>query len=50
LLIYLRFYYELWEIFDKIDVDNERRISEKEFKDGVPILVNEWDLKITDPH
>lgn len=29
LLIYLRLYYELWIDFDKIDVDDERRISEK---------------------
>ncbi len=50
LLIYLRFYYELWEDFDKIDIDNERRISEKEFTNGYQILNNEWGLKITNPH
>ena len=28
LLIYLRFYYQLWEDFEKLDVDGERRISQ----------------------
>ena len=46
----LRFYYELWEDFDRIDVDNERRISEKEFTTGYHILNEDYNLKITNPH
>jgi Ca2+-binding EF-hand superfamily protein len=46
----LRFYYELWEDFDRIDVDNERRISEKEFTTGYHILNQDYNLKITNPH
>lgn len=49
-LIYLRFYYELWEDFEKIDSDGERRISEVEFTKGKDILINEWKLQIDDPH
>jgi len=49
-LIYLRFYYELWEDFEKMDAgDGDRRISEAEFVKGKDILVNEWKLKIDDP-
>ena len=33
-----------------MDVDGERRLSEKEFTAGVPILVNEWGMQITNPH
>lgn len=50
LLIYLKFYYELWVDFQTIDVDGERRLSVKEFTDGVPLLTSEWKLKIPDPH
>ena len=48
-LIYLRFYYELWEDFKAIEIDGDRRISEKEFIDGSPLLINDWKLKIDDP-
>ena len=47
-LIYLRLYYELWEDFEKMDAEGERRISEVEFVKGKDILVNEWHLKIDD--
>lgn len=30
-------------------MDNERRLSEKEFTNGAPILINEWKIKIDDP-
>jgi hypothetical protein len=51
-LIYLRFYYELWESFEKIDTGadgQDRRISEAEFVKGADILINDWKLKIDDP-
>lgn len=50
LLIYLRFFYELWEDFERLDVDGERRLSEKEFTAGVPLLVKDWQIQITNPH
>jgi len=49
LLIYLRFFYELWEDFERMDIDGERRLSMKEFTAGVPILTNEWNIKIANP-
>ena len=48
-LIYLRFYYELWEDFEKMEVDGDRRISETEFVNGKDILIKDWKLKIDDP-
>lgn len=48
-LIYLRFYYELWEDFKAIEVDGDRRISENEFIAGSPLLIHDWKLKIEDP-
>lgn len=49
-LIYLRFYYELWEDFEKMDEgDGDRRISEAEFVKGKDILINDWKIKIDDP-
>jgi hypothetical protein len=49
LLIYLRFYYELWEDFEKLDVDGDRRVSEKEFLHKYEYLVNDWHIKIDNP-
>ena len=48
-LIYLRFYYELWEDFQTMDVDGERRINLQEFLSGVDTLRNQWNMKIEDP-
>ena len=48
-MIYLRFYYELWEDFEKIDVNDERRLSQNEFKNGAKLLTEEWKIKIDDP-
>ena len=49
LMIYMRLYYELWEDFEDMQLDGDRRISEKEFKNGYHILVSDWKLKIDDP-
>ena len=38
----------MWEDFEKMDAEGERRISEVEFVKGKDILVNEWHLKIDD--
>jgi hypothetical protein len=48
-LIYLRFYYELWEDFTAIEVDGDRRISETEFVNGKDLLIKDWKIKIDDP-
>ena len=48
-LIYLRFYYELWEDFQTMDVDGERRINESEFVAGKDMLANDWHIKMEDP-
>lgn len=48
-LIYLRFYFELWEDFKTIDEGGERVIDEAEFIKGSPLLINDWKLDIPDP-
>lgn len=48
LLIYLRQYYHLWIEFEQLDIDGERRISEKEFVNGRGKLAS-WGIKVADP-
>jgi len=47
LLIYLRNYFEVWQMFDRIDTEDDRRISLEEFKTAVPMIEN-WGVKIAD--
>ena len=47
LLVYLRQYFELWQMFDEIDSSDDRRVSIDEFKKAVPKLES-WGVKITD--
>ena len=48
LLMYLRVYWELWEDFDHIEVDGDRRISLKEFLNGYKTL-ERWGVFLKDP-
>jgi len=47
-LVYLEKYFEIWEIFEALDVNRERRINLQEFKDALPKL-NHWGLEVGDP-
>ena len=47
LLVYLRQYFELWQMFDEIDSSDDRRVSIAEFKKAVPKLES-WGVKIPD--
>lgn len=44
LLVYLRHYVELWELFNSIDTSGDRRVRPKEFQAALPLL-NKCGLK-----
>jgi hypothetical protein len=47
LLVYLRNYFECWQMFDRIDSGDDRRVNLEEFKSAIPM--NEtWGVKIDD--
>jgi len=48
LLVYIRQYFELWQMFIAIDESGDQRISLEEFKKAVP-QIEKWGVKITDP-
>ena len=48
LLVYLRQYFEIWQMFDEIDTSDDRRIELAEFKKAIPRLAT-WGVKITNP-
>ena len=48
LFVYLRQYFEIWQMFDEIDSSDDRRVSLDEFKKAVPKL-EEWGVTIADP-
>lgn len=48
MLVYLRMYYEFWQYFETLDVDNDRRVSEVEFIRGLPMM-SSWGVIITNP-
>ena len=48
LLKYIRMYYEYWVAFDLIDIDGDRRVSFKEFKNASPQLTN-WGIDMSNP-
>ncbi len=48
LLIYLRQYYEYWDVFAKIDTSKDRRITPKEFQAAVPTL-KKYEVNIDNP-
>ena len=47
LLVYLRQYFELWQMFDRVDTSDDRRVDKDEFKKALPQLET-WGVKITD--
>jgi Ca2+-binding EF-hand superfamily protein len=47
LFVYLRQYFEIWQMFDDIDSGDDRRVSIAEFQKAVPLL-NSWGADITD--
>ena len=48
LLVYLRMYLEMWEMFDQVDTSDDGRVSKEEFKQAIP-LIERWGVKIEDP-
>jgi Ca2+-binding EF-hand superfamily protein len=47
LLVYLRNYFEFWQMFDRIDSGDDRRINMEEFKSAIPMMET-WGVKIDD--
>ena len=48
LVLYLKQYYNYWQLFDAVDTSNDRRISIQEFKGAIPTLAK-WGVKIDNP-
>lgn len=48
MLSYLRQYYEYWIAFDRIDTNDDRRITIDEFRKALTIMAR-WNLKIQNP-
>ena len=48
LLHYIRQYFELYTMFDRIDTDDDRRIDSTEFRMAVPMLKT-WGIDVKDP-
>jgi Ca2+-binding EF-hand superfamily protein len=47
LLVYLRQYFEIWQMFDQVETGNDHRINLEEFKEAIPKLA-EWGVKVDD--
>jgi Ca2+-binding EF-hand superfamily protein len=47
LLLYLRQYFEIWQIFDQVDSDDDHRLDLAEFKAALPKL-EAWGMAIED--
>jgi Ca2+-binding EF-hand superfamily protein len=47
-LVYLRQYFEYYEMFDRVDTGDDKKIDLKEFKTAVP-LMEKWGVKVSDP-
>ena len=48
LLKYLRQYYEYWVAFDRIDTNDDRRVSHSEFIQAIPEL-KKWGIDMSHP-
>jgi len=48
LLVFLRRYFELWEMYETMDASRDRRVTQVEF-DGCAAKLKEWGLQIEDP-
>ena len=47
-IVWLRQYFELYEMFDEIDTSDDRRVSLPEFIKAVP-LIEKWGVKVGNP-
>lgn len=47
LLVYLRYYLELWEFFDMIDTSDDRRVRLREFQAALPFF-RRWGLRVAE--
>ncbi len=47
LLVYLRQYFELWQMFDRVDASDDRRVDLDEFKAAVA-KIEAWGLQVDD--
>lgn len=48
LVLYLKQYYNYWQLFDAVDTSNDRRINLQEFKGAIPTL-EKWGVKVDNP-
>ena len=48
LLKFLRQYFEYWVAFDRIDTDDDRRVSHAEFMQAIPML-EKWGIDMSQP-
>ena len=48
LLVYLRQYFEVWQMFDEIDASNDGSITFEEFKKVLP-RIEAWGVRVSDP-
>jgi Ca2+-binding EF-hand superfamily protein len=48
LLVYLRQYFEIWQMFDQIDTGDDRRVNYEEFQSSLATF-EEWGFKVDDP-
>lgn len=46
-LVYLRQYFEYWQMFERIDTNHDRKVTLSEFKLALPKL-EKWGVKISD--
>ena len=48
LFVYLRQYFEIWQMFDEVDSSDDWRVDFEEFKAALP-KIESWGVKITNP-
>ena len=48
MLLYLRQYFEYWVAFDRIDTDDDRKISYNEFIQGKDMFIK-WGIDMSEP-
>ena len=48
LLVYLQRYFELFVMFERVDVGDDRRVNEDEFTEAL-WMIEEWGLHVDDP-
>ena len=48
LLVYLRQYFEIWRMFEKVDSSDDHRLNFEEFKQALPKF-EQWGITVEDP-